>query len=154
MATKGLHEAAAALFVDALGRDLPLQPRFSYRDLATFLRREGITGLDELHTKDLLVIGNQVQRMTGGSVAVSAEPVTATGRTPLSTIDLAASGEDMPIEPEPFIQLTDLIALHDGTQLHVVATKGERWIGMDDRFESHVFGIVDVASVRSMDAPL
>jgi hypothetical protein len=155
VATRGLHEAAAALFVDALGRDLPLREHFSFGELHTFLRREGILGLDRVDSPDLISISAAINELTHGNIRVSAEPTPSAARTPLSTIDLrvGAAGVDT-TKPETVIGLTDLVALQDGTTLHVVAIQANRYVGMDDQMAARVFSLPDVATVTPMDAPL
>jgi hypothetical protein len=154
MTTKGLHEAAAALFVDSLGRDLPLRERFSYKELHDFLRREGILGLDQLDNRDLVKIGSMIERSTAGNVMVNAEPTAAPTRTPISSIDLRVSGESIPAEPKDPVGVLDLVALHDGTELHVVSAYVGKYVGMDSRMNTRAFELAEVVSAVPMDSSL
>lgn len=156
MATSsGIHDVAAALFVDALGRNLPMREHFSYKELHDFLRKEGVLGLDELDGQDLVKIASTVGSMTKGNVKINATPVvTATVRTPLSSVDLRVSGE-RPLERKARpIQVTDLVTLKDGAQLHVVETRVGKCAGMDDMMHTRVFAPEEIEHIVSMDEPL
>lgn len=158
MATSdGIHDVAASLFVDALGRGLPLREHFSFKDLCDFLRKEGVFGLDDLDSQDLVKIASVVGNMTEGNVKISAEPVvTTTTRTPLSSVDLRISGETV-VGPPPTtrpIQPLDRLVLEDGVELHVVRTGSRKCVGMDDTMQTREFTTDEVVAIVSMDDPI
>lgn len=150
----------AALFVDSIGSTLPFKARFSFHDVDTFCRREGIFSFvnGPLSADFYRQLSDAIHRLTMGHVTITPSYTNTDSDQamhPLSLIDLQAcrpnEPDQEPVRSSSPIKLYANVKLKSGEIVDVVDIDGHRYTGVDDRFVTHQFDIGDVEAYANID---
>jgi hypothetical protein len=136
-----LPEAAALLFVDALGGQIPLKASYGIHELVEGLAKIGVVGLSD---DEVVQVATEVEALTDGNVKVGTVSYKGV-KLPLSRNLIA----------DRAIDVGTWVVLKDGREAHVVdiiedAPGKTTYLGMDDNMELFEFELKDIATAMSL----
>lgn len=157
--TDDLVQTYAALFIDAIGKTLPFKETFSFHELHAFCRREGmqLLSLDHLPADTYERIAQRVADITNNAINITPQYTKSESlRHPISAIDLLSErsafvNTQHKKTEQHGIRLFAHVKLSTGDIVDVVEIDNHRYIGVDDQFQFHTFGMGDVLAYENID---